>query len=451
MILCATDLSPSARAATAVASWLARRFQDSLLLLHVIEPIPLVPDVMVMRADWLSEMMAAAEAELKKVAHELRSDGVRVEVRVIAGDVASSILQHAQEGEARFITLGTHGRKGAARLFLGSVAERVSADARCPVIVTREAAAPATHWPATRPLNLAVATDGSSLGQAALAWVGELRRTIACEVTVVRLYSPPREAARYGLNDPWVGRQAHPEVTALLERDVRRELRALPGSGEARIRLVAALTDPADELAVELTLLHPDAVVIGVGQHRAPWPDLPLSAVLRSAPVPVICVAQGAQPAPSIPEVRSVLVPTDFSEPSAKALSMAYAILRPRGGRVELCTVHERGPAVEGADLRLALPLDDGQREEVEARLRTLAVAEGDATGIVTRPSVVEGLRAPEAIVQAAERLDVDLIVMASHGRSGLKRALFGSVAEEVARHSRKPVLIVHEQYRSEG
>jgi nucleotide-binding universal stress UspA family protein len=229
-----------------------------------------------------------------------------------------------------------------------------------------------------------------------------------------------------------------------VERDTRRALRAAPGSGEARIRLVAALTDPADELAVELTLLQPDAVVIGVGQHRATWPDLPLPAVLRTAPVPVICVAPKTQSVTAAPEPRTVLVPTDLSEPSSQALSMAYALLRPRGGRVELCTVHERGPAVEGADLPLALPLDDRQREQLEARLRTLAAADADATGIVTRPSVIEGLRAPEAIVQAAERLGVDLIVMASHGRSGLKRALLGSVAEEVARRSPKPVLIVH-------
>lgn len=451
MIFCATDLSASARAATAVASWLARRFDEPLLLFHVIEPIPVAPDVMALRTEWLVEMRAAAETELEKVALELRRDGVRVEVRVIAGDVASLILQHAQEGGARFITIGTHGRKGAARLFLGSVAERVSKGARCPVVVTREAAAPATHWPATRPLHLAVATDGSSQGQAALEWAGELRRTIACDVTVVRIYSPSREAARYGLDDPWLGRQGNPEVAALVERDTRRALRALPGSGEARCRLVATLTDPADELAVELTLLQPDAVVIAVGQHRAPWPDLPVSAVLRTAPVPVICVAQKAQSAKAVPELRTVLVPTDLSEPSSRALSMAYALLRPRGGRVELCTVHERGPAIEGADLRLALPLDDQQREHLEARLRTLAAADADATGILTRPSVIEGLRAPEAIVQAAERLGVDLIVMTSHGRSGLKRVLMGSVAEEVARHSSKPVLIVHGRDQSEA
>src|SRR5205814_2113382 len=106
-----------------------------------------------------------------------------------ATDLSPS-AETAGEVAARFITMGTHGRKGAARLFLGSVAERVSAGARCPVIVASEATAGASHWPATRRLNLAVATDGSPLGQAALEWAGEIRGMIPCDVTVVRIYSP---------------------------------------------------------------------------------------------------------------------------------------------------------------------------------------------------------------------------------------------------------------------
>jgi nucleotide-binding universal stress UspA family protein len=148
--------------------------------------------------------------------------------------------------------------------------------------------------------------------------------------------------------------------------------------------------------------------------------------------------------APPPPEIRSILVPTDLSELSLQALPMAYALLRPHGGRVELCLVHERAPAVEGADLRLALPLEDHQRDELELRLRALAPATAAAAGIFTRPTVIEGHRAADAVVQAAERLGVDLIVMASHGRSGLGRVLLGSVAEEVARRARPPVLIVH-------
>jgi nucleotide-binding universal stress UspA family protein len=440
MILCATDLSSSARAATTLASWLARHLGERVRLFHVVEPIPGVPEVMAM-ADWAGAMKQAAEEQLEEVARALRADGVAVEVEVVVGDAAAAILRAAEEGGARFITLGTHGRKGVARLFLGSVAERVSTAARCPVVVTREAAAPASHWPATRALQLAVATDGSGGGAASWAWVNQLRRAIPCEVTVVSVYSPPREAARYGVDDPWRGRQGNPLLAALVERDLRR---ALGNPDDLRVRLVAALAEPADELAGELALLQPDAVVIDAGGSGGVWPGLPAAAILRASPVPVICVPASTAAAVPASEVRSILVPVDLSALSLQALPMAYGLLRPRGGRVELCTVHERAPAVEGADLRLSLPLDDGQRADLEARLRALIPASGAAAGVATRATVIEGQRVTEAIVQAAERLGVDLIVMASHGRSGIGRALLGSVAEDVARHARPPVLIVH-------
>jgi nucleotide-binding universal stress UspA family protein len=393
---------------------------------------------------WLTTMRETAAAQLERVAGELRKNGSRVETRVLTGEPSSSILETAQEVGARFIAMGTHGRKGAARLFLGSVAERVSAGARCPVIVASEATAPASHWPVTRRLNLAIATDGSPLGEAALEWARDIRRAIPSDIAVIRIYSPPREAARYGLDDPWVGRQGHPQLVQLIERDLRRELKGLDDEGDCRLRLVPATGSPADELAVELSLLQPDAVVVGVGKHRMTWPDLPVAAVLRASPVPVICVSAGDRPAPAIPRVHVVLVPTDLTEPSSQALLTAYGLLRPHGGRVELCTVHERGPDVEAADLRLALALDEKQRGELEGRLRAMVPAAADATGVVTRTSVIEGRRAAHEILQAAERLGVDLVVMGSHGRSGIKRALLGSVAEEVARHSRVPVVLVH-------
>jgi len=403
-----------------------------------------VPEVMVTNAEFLSAARDAAEEHLQKVAEPLRREGMRVEVQVGVGDAATLILDAAREGNARFITMGTHGRKGMAHLFVGSVAERVATAARCPVIVTGADAAAASRWPASRPLNLAVATDGSAAGQAAIDWASDLRHAVPCEVTVVRLYSPPREAARYGIDDPWLGRQGTPQLLTLMERDLRRSMEKLSQAGETRIRFLAISSDPAGELAPELVLLQPDAVAIGVSPHRMTWPDLQAPAVLRSSPVPVVCVPTATQAVPAIARVRAVLVPTDFTDPSLAALRTAYALLRPHGGRVELCTVHERGPAVQGAIPRLAPPLDDKQRDQLEARLRALIPAEADATGIATRASVVEGNLASEAILQAAERLGVDLVVMASHGRAGIRRAILGSVAEEVARNARVPVVIVH-------
>ena len=68
---------------------------------------------------------------------------------------------------------------------------------------------------------------------------------------------------------------------------------------------------------------------------------------------------------------------------------------------------------------------------------------EAAAHAIATHVSVLAAPFVDEAIVAAAERLDVDVVALASHGRSGLSRALLGSVAEQVVRRSPRPVLIV--------
>jgi nucleotide-binding universal stress UspA family protein len=144
--------------------------------------------------------------------------------------------------------------------------------------------------------------------------------------------------------------------------------------------------------------------------------------------------------------VRSVLIATDLSEASNQVVGPAYGVLLPAGGRAELCTVH----AVGAADVIAAVPpqstLGDEERAKLESQLRALIPREAEAAAIRTSVSVIEARFAAEAILAAAERLDVDLIAVASHGRSGIKRAVLGSVAEEVARQSARPVLIVRSQ-----
>jgi nucleotide-binding universal stress UspA family protein len=124
-------------------------------------------------------------------------------------------------------------------------------------------------------------------------------------------------------------------------------------------------------------------------------------------------------------------------------------LLRAGGGRVELCTVHAVGLSDAIAEMPLEPPLRDDERAALESRLRTLIPPDAEASGISTGISVVEGKFAAESILAAAERFDVDVIALGSHGRSGFRRALLGSVAEEVARRSTRPVLLVRS--RSDG
>jgi nucleotide-binding universal stress UspA family protein len=149
-----------------------------------------------------------------------------------------------------------------------------------------------------------------------------------------------------------------------------------------------------------------------------------------------------------VPAFHTVLAPTDLSPAGNRAVPFAYALLRERGGVVELCHVHERAlpnPPYAYDDPRARLL--PRERAALEEQLRALIPADAERFGITTHLSVIEGGQAATAIVQAAERLDVDAVSLGSHGRGGLARAVRGSVTDEVARHARQPVLVVRSDH----
>jgi nucleotide-binding universal stress UspA family protein len=111
---------------------------------------------------------------------------------------------------------------------------------------------------------------------------------------------------------------------------------------------------------------------------------------------------------------------------------------------VEICHVHEHvlpSPAYVLPDESPRLTPE--QRQATERKLAALVPHEADDLGITSHVTVIDGGVAPDAILQAARRLGVDAVVLASHGRGGLGRALFGSVAETVMHKSDRPVYIV--------
>lgn len=163
----------------------------------------------------------------------------------------------------------------------------------------------------------------------------------------------------------------------------------------------------------------------------------------------------GAHPQPSdggaIPEFRRVLVPTDFSELSLEAVPFAYA-LAARGGSVCLLHVVESaGPPnplyAHYRPGRTPTPEERAAQEaDLRQKLRELEPGFARAKGVSTEVELAESAAVAECIVEIAGRLRADAVCMASHGRSGLGRALFGSVAEEVLRRVDRPALIVPQQ-----
>lgn len=448
-IVIATDFSPCSDAAMRLGVALARRQQAALVLVYAVEPraadVPLVP---IGVTGWERDLAMAAEVRLAHDASEIRQKGLAVERRILVGAAESAILEVATEQRADLIVMGTHGRKRNARLFLGSVAESVVRSANCPVLVVRGGGTDIERWEGGAPFRLAVGTDGSAASRAAVAWVGAFARSQPCALSIVRLYWPEEEAVRYGLDDPWEGSRRDAELLPLLERDLRRDTQAAVAQKPEHLRLRAAGREAPEALAEEAASLGTDALVIGVPRHRsrrgtvlAPGP------VLRSSTVPVFCVPEPKTAARMEPKpVRSVLVATDLSEASNQVVGPAYGILLAAGGRADLCTVHAIGAVDTTGALPPEPPLGAEARAKLESQLRALIPSEAEAAGIITNVSVIEARFAAEAVIAAAERLDVDLIAVASRGRSGFKRAVLGSVAEEVARHSTRPVLIVRSQ-----
>jgi len=143
--------------------------------------------------------------------------------------------------------------------------------------------------------------------------------------------------------------------------------------------------------------------------------------------------------------VRRMLVPIDFSEPSRAAFEYAAELARRFEAEVHVLHVWEAptfvapGSAVGGSS---ATSISDIVRKGAERALDEFVTAAINR-GRIVHSSRAEAGHPAHAIVDAAAAGRYDLIVLGTHGRTGLSRALIGSVAERVVRHAPCPVLTV--------
>ena len=140
-ILVATDFSKTSAKALAGAIALAKGNRAKLTIVHAYVPyVPLVPEQYLEAGTWDridTESRRWAERQLAKLAERARKAGVRASSTLVTGDPSRLIVRTARSLHADLIVVGTHGRQGLTKFFLGSVAERVIATALCPVMTIR--------------------------------------------------------------------------------------------------------------------------------------------------------------------------------------------------------------------------------------------------------------------------------------------------------------------------
>lgn len=135
---------------------------------------------------------------------------------------------------------------------------------------------------------------------------------------------------------------------------------------------------------------------------------------------------------------KKLLVTTDFSNQSLIAWQQAKAIARVQP--VEITVLHVTEPAFAGLRIHTE-NLHEEMRAQAEAKIRNLTKAEFATESKVT--SRVEHGRPASVICEVAKEEGTDLIIMSSHGHSGLQHVRLGSVAADVARHAGCAVLLI--------
>lgn len=136
---------------------------------------------------------------------------------------------------------------------------------------------------------------------------------------------------------------------------------------------------------------------------------------------------------------KHILISTDGSDLALKGVEHGLALAKETGSKVTVVTVSHPYPPHTAAPLE---SWTSAQRQFAESALMSAkAIAERLGVEIAVRQDTNSS--AAEAIIKAVDVLECDLIVMASHGRRGVRRLLLGSQTAEVVTYSKVPVLVV--------
>ena len=141
---------------------------------------------------------------------------------------------------------------------------------------------------------------------------------------------------------------------------------------------------------------------------------------------------------------KRILIPTDGSDITSKAVDTAVKLAQSVGARLYTISVKEPFPYSAISEMQPTPPQEFFDAQERIAAKRIQGVRDTcAAAGVPCEAHTVEALHPWEAIIEHAQRMECDLLGMASHGRRGVTALLLGSETQKVLTHSKIPVLVV--------
>jgi len=289
-----------------------------------------------------------------------------------------------------------------------------------------------------------IALDGSKFSEAALPWALEVSRRLGVGLDIVSVAEPipTLEYAEWNADaERWVA-----EYVDRIVGDCATQAGGVVSGAGLTGQALNSILNRANDVGASFIV----AATHGRGPMARAWLGSVADGLLRTATQPVLLVRPTetddhiSAPEPSINEI---VVPVDGSKDSEAALALAASWARAFDATLNVLQVVTYPNEIASPYLPQTVALNrsaiDEAAEQAKEHLAGLA-SDLRGTGLTVVSHVTEDIHGPGGIVRIAEDVGAGLLVMATHGRGGIRRALLGSVTDKVVRSTDIPVLVTH-------
>lgn len=304
--------------------------------------------------------------------------------------------------------------------------------------------------------TILVPLDGSELAEQALPLAIALARASDAQLHLVHVFVP--YAARADMpgatmDNRELERKLEEQSTEYLRSVTERVSKELPDHVHADPVRTRPIRSPysesvavVDRLRRAVAKLHPDLMVLATharGGLGRSWLGSVADALIRRVNVPTLLVhPREGVPAPAS-TFSHIVVPLDGSELAEESVPIAARLAALGGARITLLRVVVPQLVVGRPSFVLQFNVEQLERYQAESRRYVDSVAERFRGAIPSIESaVILAESPPRAILEWSEQNGADLIAMSTHGRSGFRRFMLGSVADKIVRAAQVPVLL---------